>query len=341
MSETSGLRSLLAPLTPLYRLGLALRERRLATGREPIHRLRFPVLSIGNLSTGGSGKTPLTIALARALAARGYAVDVLSRGYGRSSTAPTRVNAEGPAKLYGDEPLLIARHTNAPVYVAPQRYDAGLLAETELMAETAPAAQAAAASRQGLHLLDDGFQHRQLHRDLDILLLDRADLAGRLLPAGNLREPLEGIRRADVVAIPATDPGLERDIRSLGFTGPIWRLIRLVEIPPDLARNHGPVLAFCGIARPAQFFSGLTNAGVNIAARRTFRDHHPYAQRDLDALTELAQRLGATLLTTKKDAIRLETLHAGLPIQTVGLSTHIENQPAALDWLSAHLPQPD
>src|SRR5579863_5993123 len=126
---SAALRSLLLPLTPLYRLGLALRERRLASGREPIHRLQWPVISIGNLSTGGAGKTPLTIALAQALAARGFAVDVLSRGYGRRSKLPARVDPAGSPDDFGDEPLLIARAANVPVYVALQRYDAGLLAE--------------------------------------------------------------------------------------------------------------------------------------------------------------------------------------------------------------------
>ena len=121
-------RKLLAPLVPAYRLALLLRELRLGTRLEPVRRLRFPVVSIGNLSTGGSGKTPLTIALARAFAGRGFRVDVLTRGYGRQSRLAARVDPEGTAAEFGDEPLLIARQAGVPVYVAPQRYDAGLLA---------------------------------------------------------------------------------------------------------------------------------------------------------------------------------------------------------------------
>ena len=167
----------LAPFTPLYAAGLALRNLRIANGWEPIRRLRFPVISIGNLSTGGAGKTPLTVVLASALTQRGLNVDVLSRGYGRNNRQPALVDPNGTAEEFGDEPLLIARNTGVPVYVARQRYEAGLLAEAAIADPEKPA----------IHLLDDGFQHRQLHRDVDILLLNRQDWDDRLLPAGNLR----------------------------------------------------------------------------------------------------------------------------------------------------------
>ena len=123
----------LAPLTPIYAAALSMRNLRIDNGWELVRRLRFPVVSIGNLSTGGAGKTPLTIALANALTQRGFHVDVLSRGYGRQSQLPARVNPEGAAEEYGDEPLLIARSTGVPVYVAAERYRAGQLAEAEGM----------------------------------------------------------------------------------------------------------------------------------------------------------------------------------------------------------------
>src|SRR5215469_7447909 len=116
---------------PLYAVGLRLREMSLQRGWEPTRRLTYPVISIGNLSTGGSGKTPLAIALAKLLSARGFQVDVLSRGYGRRSAVPLRVDLYGSADQFGDEPLLIAREAGVPVYVAPDRYDAGRLAESE------------------------------------------------------------------------------------------------------------------------------------------------------------------------------------------------------------------
>ena len=118
----------LAPFTPLYAAAAALRNLSLGAGWEPVRRLRFPVVSIGNLSTGGAGKTPLTIALGKALTQRGLHVDVLSRGYGRKSRKPARVDPAGTAENFGDEPVLIARKTGVPVYVASQRYQAGLLA---------------------------------------------------------------------------------------------------------------------------------------------------------------------------------------------------------------------
>jgi tetraacyldisaccharide 4'-kinase len=334
MSSTSGLRSLLAPLTPLYRFGLARRERRFASGREPVRRLRYPVISIGNLSTGGAGKTPLTIALAQALSSRGFAVDVLSRGYKRQSTLAARVDPEGTADEFGDEPLLIARQSGVPVYVAQQRYDAGLVAESSIDHPASAPPKAELAPSQVVHVLDDGFQHRQLHRDIDILLLNRANWLDRLLPAGNLREDRSAATRADVIAIPTNEKELESDLRAWGWNGPVWRLHRSMEIPPV----EGPVLAFCGIARPEQFFAGIVGAGVILARHRIFPDHHRYSARDLDRLAAQVRTAGAsTLLTTEKDAVRLAGLRSPLPIATVHLRTQIENEPAALDWIENRL----
>ena len=149
MKQPSLVRRLLFPLIPLYRLALAFRELRLLVGLEPVRRLRFPVVSIGNLSTGGAGKTPLTIALAKALKRRGLRVDVLSRGYGRQSLLAARVQPGGSAEEFGDEPLLIAREAKIPVYVAPRRYEAGLLAEADAEAsgsEPQPASSSPGAS---------------------------------------------------------------------------------------------------------------------------------------------------------------------------------------------------
>jgi tetraacyldisaccharide 4'-kinase len=323
MNHSFSARHLLIPLVPLYRLALALRELRLRTGLEPVRRLRFPVVSIGNLSTGGSGKTPLTIALARALQQRGLSVDVLSRGYGRKSKLAVRVNPNRTAAEFGDEPLLIARETGLPVYVAPQRYDAGLLAEAQQ-----------AANSPIVHLLDDGFQHRQLARDVDILLLDSRDWQDWLLPAGNLREPLRTIRRASVIAIPANEPEQADKLQAWGWQGPIWRLRRNMEIPAI----SGPVTAFCGIARPKQFFAGLEASGLHLAARVVFPDHHRYTARNLDHLIATARAAGATaIITTEKDLVRLgmlaSTFPASMPLATARLRIEIDSQTAAIDWL--------
>jgi tetraacyldisaccharide 4'-kinase len=330
MSDTPSSRKLFLPLVPLYRLALAAREFRLRSGLEPVSHLRYPVISIGNLSTGGSGKTPLTIALAKALTERGFQVDILSRGYGRRSSLPTRVHPTGTADEFGDEPLLIARETGLPVYVARQRFEAGQLAEYE-------SGSAQNENRPRLHLLDDGFQHRQLHRDVDILLLDRYDSQDRLLPAGNLREPLKAIHRATILAIPVDDPQLEAELKAWGWTGPLWRLRRTMDVPSI----EGPFAAFCGIARPDQFFAGLEAAGLQIAMREAFPDHHRYTPRDIGDLVALAKAAGAnTLITTQKDQVRLGSLPIDLPLKIARLSLEIDHQDEALDGLLAPFPQP-
>jgi tetraacyldisaccharide 4'-kinase len=329
-------RRLLAPLVPLYRLALGFREIRLRAGFEPIRRLRFPVVSIGNLSTGGSGKTPLAIALAKTLQLRGLHVDVLSRGYGRQSQVATRVNSDGTAEEFGDEPLLIARLTGLPVFVAPQRYNAGLLAEAEqsLSSNGSGLAGKGLTPERCIHLLDDGFQHRQLARTVDILLLDRRDWQDGLLPAGNLREPLKAACRASVIAIPANDPELEAELRAWGWQKPIWHLRRTMEI----RAVSGPVAAFCGIARPEQFFGGLEGAGLHPVSQVTFSDHHRYTVADLDRLVSTARAaVATTLVTTEKDLVRLgklaSTIPASMPVVTVRLTVEIEDQATAIGWL--------
>jgi tetraacyldisaccharide 4'-kinase len=329
----------LAPLTPLYAAGLALRDLRLQLGWEPVKRLRWPVISIGNLSTGGAGKTPLTIALAKALTERGFHVDVLSRGYGRVGSNAVRVDTEGTAELFGDEPLLIARETGLPVYVARQRFLAGMLAEAEADGSVN------SVDLPALHLLDDGFQHRQLYRDVDILLLDDHDwLEEALLPAGNLREPVEAARRATIIVIPAAHdaPEMEAALRAWGFSGPVWRVHRRMQLPSISGMGTGPVCGFCGIARPKQFFSGLEEAGLHVGARIEFPDHHRYTEADLKRLVARAERAGATaLVTTEKDLVRLGRLATAIPnsllLKTATLQIEIENENEALDWLTTRV----
>ena len=331
MNQPFAARRLLLPLEPVYRLALEIRERRLRSGREPVRRLRWPVVSIGNLSAGGAGKTPLTITLAQALARRGLYVDVLSRGYGRHSRHPARVDPQGTVDEFGDEPLLIAREAKVPVYAAAQRYAAGLLVETGRKLDVP----------HGVHLLDDGFQHRQLHRDVNILLLSREDCEDRLLPAGNLREPLSALCRATIIVIPADgDPQwVEAKLRARGWDGPIWRLRRHMEVPPA-DEVAGPAAALCGIARPAQFFDGLEAAGLRLAARIAFPDHHRYTAREIGRIQAVARHAGAAaIITTEKDLMRLGGLFASipesLPLKTARLRVEIEDEAAALDFLES------
>ena len=322
-------RPVLLPLIPLYAAGLALRELRLNRGWEPVRRLHYPVISIGNLSTGGSGKTPLTIKLARLLSARGFQVDVLSRGYGRNERKAARVQSNGAAEEFGDEPLLIAREAGVPVYVAAERYDAGQLAEIDANTDRL---------RPHVHILDDGFQHRQLRRDIDILLVSSADWHDQLLPAGNLRESLHAAKRADVLAIPADNGDFEQELRNGGWTGPIWRLQRHMEIP----QVTGPVVAFCGIARPEQFFAGLKAAGLRLAGHTAFSDHHRYTPRNVESLIATVRSANATaLITTEKDEVRLGPLAsrfpASLPLRAVRLSLSIEDELQVSEWLADRL----
>jgi tetraacyldisaccharide 4'-kinase len=294
-----------------------------------VRRLRFPVISVGNLSTGGAGKTPFAIAVARGLAERGMGVDVLSRGYGRTATAAVRVDPDGRAEEFGDEPLLIAREAGVPVYVARQRYEAGVLAEADFPADE---------EHSRVHVLDDGFQHRQLARVVDILLLNGEDWHDRLLPSGNLREPRGAIRRADVLVIPESDVELEPELRDGGWKGPVWRTRRRMNAP----QVQGPILAFCGIARPEQFFGGLEEGGLRLAGKVVFRDHHRYTGADVERLQRTARSVGATaLVTTAKDQVRLAGLGGGsrgnLPVLTAGLTLEIVNEGAAFDWLTGRL----
>ena len=321
-----------APLVPLYAAAVALNNLRIERGWKPVRRLSWPVVSIGNLSTGGAGKTPLAIELARQLAGAGFHVDVLSRGYGRQGNAAKRVSPAGAAEEFGDEPLVIAREAGVPVYVAEERYEAGALAEAQQSAD--------GEKRQKVHLLDDAFQHRQLHRDVDILLVNRADWLDELLPAGNLREALRAAKRADVIGIPADEPVLEDALRAWGWQGPVWRLRRHMEVPAV----DGPVAAFCGIAHPEQFFQGLASAGLNVAARIAFPDHHRYTRDDLQRVLDAARSVRASVfLTTEKDHVRLDALAAALPasvpLKTAQLRIEIEEEAAAMEWLTERLAQ--
>lgn len=339
-------RSLLLPMVPLYRLALTAKELRLEWGWERVRQLPNPVISIGNLSTGGAGKTPFTIALAGALSHRGFAVDILSRGYGRRSRKAARVDPDGSAELFGDEPLLIARSTGLPVFVAPQRYEAGMLAAslTAKASETAGKPNAPdirLLSELGagtIHLLDDGFQHRQLARNIDILLVSRADWRDRLLPAGNLREPLAAARRAGAIVIPAEDSKFELDLRASGWDGPVWRMRRVMEVPT----LSGPAVAFCGIARPRQFFAGLKAKGMALADAIAYPDHHRYTSRNLESIAIAARACRATaLVTTEKDLVRLGELSKYLAkefdLRTASLHVVLEEEAAAIDWLVARV----
>lgn len=326
-------RPLLLPLVPLYAAGLALREMRLERGWEKVRILWYPVISVGNLSTGGSGKTPLVIALARLLKAEGFGVDVLSRGYGRKGRKTARVRADGSAEEFGDEPLLIARKAEVPVWVGSERYAAGGLADQSFIAG---GGEMSGDPVPLVHLLDDGFQHRQLFRDVDVVLVTREDCGDYLLPAGNLREPVEALERASVLAIPANDHEFEEELRECGWNGPVWRVRRRMRVP----EIREPVVAFCGIAKPEQFFAGLEARGLRVVLKKVFSDHHRYTKSDAEGLLGSARKAGASrFITTEKDQVRLGSLASafGDGLKTTELTVEFDDEQSVVAWLKKRL----
>ena len=258
----------------------ALYDRGMVRARE----LRGQVISVGNLSVGGSGKTPFVMLLGEMLKSRGVPFDILSRGYGRSKRGIAKVDPEGSSQEYGDEPLLLARRLGVPVIVGEDRHQAGRFAEESFGPR--------------LHLLDDGFQHRRLARDFDIVLVTPEDTRDRLLPAGRLREPLTSLSRADAVVL--TSGASPDSFPSYGNL--VWRVRRGISLTSVSTR---PVV-FCGIARPQAFLLQLRTAGVEPVAQAFFRDHHAYTQRDIEDLLKLRQQSEAeSFVTTEKDAINL------------------------------------
>lgn len=301
------------PLASIYGAVVAARNSFYDRGILSARRLKGPVVSVGNLSTGGSGKTPFVILLGELLKARGLQFDVLSRGYGRKSRGTLLVDPGGLAPQFGDEPLLIARKLQVPVVVGEDRFEAGTFAEEKFGPQ--------------LHLLDDGFQHRQLHRDFSIVLVTPQDVTDHLLPVGRLREPITSLRRADAVVL-ASGASPE----SFPIEGKlIWRVRRGIapqNTPPR------PVV-FCGVARPQNFVLQLRAANIEPAAEAFYRDHHAYSEQDIRALLSLKQKSEASgFVTTEKDAVNLGFYLAALqPLSVVPVRMQLDDAANALDTM--------
>jgi tetraacyldisaccharide 4'-kinase len=296
----------------LYGLGARGRRALYARGLLPTKRLPAPVVSVGNLTVGGTGKTPVAACLARLWQDRGQRVAILSRGYGGRAAGITRLS-DGQ-RLYhqppevGEEPYWLARALpGVAVYTGACRYAAGLAAWQEF--------------KPDLFLLDDGFQHVQLHRDLDLVLLDAASPwgNGRLLPAGPLREPPAALQAARVIILTRFEP--ERHQAQLAAIQRAWpdktvltaaiAPVSLTSFPgghtePLAAMRHRALVAFAGLARPEVFTATLQELGVDLKTFRAFPDHHAYRRREVQDLTDTARALGAgALITTGKDWARL------------------------------------
>jgi tetraacyldisaccharide 4'-kinase len=309
-------RWLAAPLSPLYGLAVRARNRAFDANPERSHRVLAPVISIGNLTTGGTGKTPVTLFLARALSEAGWPCAVLSRGYGgKREVDPMDVTPASDPAQTGDESLLMARALGTgKVVVGRQRHAAALRALS-----TAPAPRCL--------LLDDGFQHRALHRDLDLLLLDgvRRWGNGRMLPLGDLREPMASACRASALVVTRGSRAPRSEVQSwwdkFGSGGPIFwvdfaitALRRFgteerVELPGSLPL---PLFAFCALGHPEAFYADLLVAGVPWVATRSFRDHRKLSPEDLRVLDQEALREEALgLVCTEKDAVKFQDAHQG------------------------------
>jgi tetraacyldisaccharide 4'-kinase len=315
------------PLTGLYGASTALRNTLFDRGMLSSQRLEQPVVSVGNLSAGGSGKTPFVIALGELLKARGIRFDVLTRGYRRKTRGVLVVEPDGSAADFGDEPLLIARRLGVPVIVGESRYDAGRIAERKFEPQ--------------LHILDDGFQHRSLFRDFDIVLMTERDFDDRLLPLGRLREPLSSLCRADAIALPEDFSEKKFSVHDLTIESLAQQGKLIWSVKREILVHAAPVrpIVFCGIAKPQQFFAQIRAAGIMPAAEIEFRDHHRYHRGDIVRLAAKRGELGAGgFLTTEKDAVNLGPLQAELnPLVIATLSLTLDRATDVVDAILARI----
>jgi tetraacyldisaccharide 4'-kinase len=319
---------LLQPVATAFRVGVAIRAASYRYGWLKTRRLSRPVVSVGNLTLGGTGKTPLVAYIAETLLRRGRLPGILTRGYGRRgrddliAIEPRACRNPDPREI-GDEPALLARALpQVPVVVCADRYRGGRMLEKRFGVD--------------VHLLDDGFQHWVLARDVDIVTLDLTQKLSNaaLLPAGRQREPCSALARAHLIVLTRRELGdqpalesLENQVRRFNSLAKIFLSTTVlcglrnadgsgIE-PPQGFRGpeRRPVAAFCGIGNPNAFFADLRQWGFGIACEKSYRDHHVYSPRDLEFLQQLAVRCGArALVTTEKDALNLPRAGEGVPI---------------------------
>ncbi|HLW79079.1 MAG TPA: tetraacyldisaccharide 4'-kinase [Terriglobia bacterium] len=346
---TNATSRILWPLAACFGWGVALRAAAYRRGWLATRRLGRPVVSVGNLSVGGTGKTPLVEWLARTLAGRGLKPGILTRGYGRRrgdaliAIAPGAGRAPDP-RAVGDEPAWLARTlADVPIVVGADRYRAGRMAEDRF--------------HVGVHLLDDGFQHLGLERQADIVALDATqnleDQA--LLPAGRLREPMSALARAHFIVLTRTelaDPApLEARVRQINPRAGIFRsrtkLCRLVDAQTGEAHAPGawrgqPVHACCGIGNPQAFAGDLASWGLQVTGRSVFGDHHVYGAAEIEGLGARAREAGArALVVTEKDAINFPARwRSDVPVLACAVGIELDQGPALEQALVALIEPP-
>jgi tetraacyldisaccharide 4'-kinase len=327
----------LTPLGSLYGVAMKVRRALYQSGRFRVHELGKSVISVGNLTTGGTGKTPLVEWIAKELAQTGHRPCILTRGYGRRNAGNRVIVSDGnevmaDAARAGDEPLLLAENLKglAAVISDADRISAAHWAIQNLQSD--------------VFVLDDGFQHLRVARQLNIVTIDATNPwgNGKLIPAGVLRESPFELARADCIVITrADDPNqteaLQRKINAQSKGRPIFhsrmRLSGVRAVPfgqPSIAVEQIGglrVAAFCALGNPESFFALLRRNGYQLAHTQVFRDHHSYTQSDIDQLVREAIAHGAQiLLTTAKDEVKLRSLEFELPCYTADIEIEIENQ---------------
>lgn len=327
----------MGPLEFIYYLGYSFKKSR---DLRNLKRLPRRVISVGNLTLGGTGKTPAVIAIAEEAKKRGYLPCVLTRGYKGRAKGPCFVSkGEGPllsADESGDEAFLMAGSLKGvPIVKGSDRYEAGMFALQNL----GPSFPLESIHRL-IFILDDGFQHLRLHRDMDILLIDGSNPFGngRLFPSGILREPMEEMKRADVIVITRADVNAgDAGARTAGLKEMVRRYNRGAPIflgehrPTSLRTASGRVLpigaiagktvfGFCGIGNPESFRHTLLGTGAKMAGLNVFRDHHRYRLQDVRRILNTAKGLNADwIVTTEKDIIRLKDFALEADIVSLGI----------------------
>jgi tetraacyldisaccharide 4'-kinase len=322
----------LPPLSLLY--GAVTRTRLSLYRRGTFHttKIERPVISVGNITTGGTGKTPLVEWVARTIAAGGKKVCILTRGYGRKDPHLQVIVSDGYGVLAapneaGDEPYLLATKLVgvAAVISSADRIAAGQEAIKDFVTDC--------------FVLDDGFQHLRIARDLNIVTMDATNPwgGGKLLPYGRLRESPESLSRADCVVITRCDQvsdldDLRSDIQRLTGGRPIFqsrmRTARVSSLKngADALPPPARVAGFCGVGNPHSFFEHVRRSGYELGLQQSFPDHHVYSQDQIDSLARAANTAGASaLITTAKDAVKLRTLSFTLPCYVLEIEIEIEN----------------